>query len=158
MGQWIFQGFVVSKWSVHSPLTATKHFAPHNCHSLDIFSFWRPSSRWLWCRENLSRSSTKPLLMSLKIPFACHCGSHVEIQPVVTSTCMHLSTAFLLHIYFLYMYMYVHVCTFLIENLEGESTQLTTTLVMYLLSPTASSQLHCSWPHCYVKPHNSLSS
>lgn len=98
--------------------------------------------------------------MCLKTPFACHCGSHVEIQPVVTSTCMHLSTAFLLHIYFLYMYMYVHVCTFLIENLEGESTQLTTTFVMQvhsytvhdltvMLSPTTVSLASERTPHAW---------
>ncbi len=30
---------IISNQSVHSPLTSTRHFHPHNCRSLDIFSF-----------------------------------------------------------------------------------------------------------------------
>ncbi len=30
---------IISNQSAHSPLTSIKHFLPHNCHSLDIFSF-----------------------------------------------------------------------------------------------------------------------
>ncbi len=30
---------IISNQSVHSPLTSTRHFCPHNCRSLDIFSF-----------------------------------------------------------------------------------------------------------------------
>ncbi len=30
---------IISNQSDHSPLTSTRHFPPHNCHSLDIFSF-----------------------------------------------------------------------------------------------------------------------
>ncbi len=30
---------IISNQSVHSPLTLTRHFHPHNCRSLDIFSF-----------------------------------------------------------------------------------------------------------------------
>ncbi len=30
---------IISNQSAHSPLTSTSHFWPHNCRSLDIFSF-----------------------------------------------------------------------------------------------------------------------
>ncbi len=30
---------IISNQSAHSPLTSTRHFRPHNCRSLDIFSF-----------------------------------------------------------------------------------------------------------------------
>ncbi len=30
---------IISNQSAHSPLTSTSHFRPHNCRSLDIFSF-----------------------------------------------------------------------------------------------------------------------
>ncbi len=30
---------IISNQSAHSALTSTRHFCPHNCHSLDIFSF-----------------------------------------------------------------------------------------------------------------------
>ncbi len=30
---------IISNQSAHSPLTSTRHFHPHNCRSLDIFSF-----------------------------------------------------------------------------------------------------------------------
>ncbi len=30
---------IISNQSAHSPLTSTRHFRPHNCHSLDIFNF-----------------------------------------------------------------------------------------------------------------------
>ncbi len=30
---------IISNQSVHSPLTSTRYFHPHNCCSLDIFSF-----------------------------------------------------------------------------------------------------------------------
>ncbi len=30
---------IISNQSVHSPLTLTRYFRPHNCRSLDIFSF-----------------------------------------------------------------------------------------------------------------------
>ncbi len=30
---------IISNQSVHSPLTSTRHFRPHNCRSLDILYF-----------------------------------------------------------------------------------------------------------------------
>ncbi len=30
---------IISNQSAHSSLTSTRYFHPHNCHSLDIFSF-----------------------------------------------------------------------------------------------------------------------
>jgi len=35
---------IISNQSAHSPLTATRHFHPHNGCSLDIFSFLGPFS------------------------------------------------------------------------------------------------------------------
>ncbi len=34
---------IISNQSAHYPLTSTRHFRSHNCHSLDIFSFSDPS-------------------------------------------------------------------------------------------------------------------
>ncbi len=38
---------IISNRSNHSPLTSTRHFCPHNCRSLDMFSFSDHSLRWL---------------------------------------------------------------------------------------------------------------
>ncbi len=35
---------IISNQSANSPLTSTRHFCPHNCRSLDIFSFSGPFS------------------------------------------------------------------------------------------------------------------
>ncbi len=60
---------IISNQSVHSPLTSTRHFHPHNCRSLDIFYFSDHSLQTLEmvvC-ENPSRSAVSEILRPVRL-------------------------------------------------------------------------------------------
>ncbi len=52
---------IISNQSAHSPLTSTRHFSPHNCHSLDILSF-SDQTLEMDVLENLSRAAVFEIL------------------------------------------------------------------------------------------------
>ncbi len=60
---------IISNQSAHSPLTSTRHFRPHNCRSLDIFSFSEHSleTQELVVCENPSRSAIFEILRSARL-------------------------------------------------------------------------------------------
>ncbi len=66
---------IISNQSAHSPLTSTRHFRPHNCRSLDIFSVNpRDSCAWKYSVFEILRPAclaptTIPHSKSLKSPF-----------------------------------------------------------------------------------------